>query len=390
MNAPIYLDHNATTPCHPEVVSAMLPFFSDTYGNPSSEHHAYGWLARDVIANTTESIAKAFRVLPKELIYTSGATESINMILKGIVHMFKEKGDHIITCKTEHKAILDTCMFLENEGISVTYLDVDSEGIIRLDELEKALNSKTILVAIMYANNETGVLQPLQEISALTKANDSLLFSDATQALGKIALDHFFEWVDFSCFSAHKIYGPKGVGLTYIKEPFVNRFKSFIQGGGQQRGLRGGTLNTPGIVGLGKAVALCYNDLSDYATQQKELRDYLEKSLLAIDCTHLNGNITQRLPNTTNVSFDFVDGASLLRALGSTVAVSNGSACNSSAVNPSHVLRAMGVSSELAFASLRLGLGRYTTKADIDNAIRQIRTVVAQLREENILWELRK
>ncbi len=389
MDVPIYLDHNATTPCHPEVVSTMLPYFTDTFGNPSSEHHSYGWLTRDVIQMASEEIAQTLKIATKEIIYTSGATESINMVLKGVYAMLKTKGNHIITCKTEHKAVLDTCKFLEKEGAIVTYLDVLPDGRIDLDQLSQSLNSKTILVAIMYANNETGIIQPIEAIAQLVQEQECLFFSDATQALGKIALDDFFEHVDFACFSGHKIYGPKGIGFTYIKEKYHSLFPSFIQGGGQQRGMRGGTYNTPGIIGMAKAITLANEELPHINRKIQELRDRLEKELLAISHTFSNSTTPFRLPGTINLSFAYVDGENLLRALGTRIAVSNGSACNSAAVEPSHVLLAMGIDRSLAYASLRIGIGRTTTTEEIDLALALITKEVSKLREANILWEMR-
>jgi len=389
MDAPIYLDHNATTPCHPEVVSTMLPYFTETFGNPSSEHHSYGWMTRDAIQTASEEIAQTLKIATKEIIYTSGATESINMVLKGVYAMLKAKGNHIITCKTEHKAVLDTCMSLEKEGAVVTYLDVLPDGSVDLEQLSGSLNSKTILVAIMYANNETGVIQPMKAIAQLVQAQDCLLFSDATQALGKIALDDFFEHVDFACFSAHKIYGPKGMGFTYIKEKYLSTFASFIQGGGQQKGMRGGTYNTPGIIGLAKAVALGYADFDKTNIRIQELRDRLEKGLLAIPHSFSNSTTKLRLPGTANISFAYVDGTNLLRALSTRIAISNGSACNSADVTPSHVLLAMGVERSLAYASIRIGLGKDTTPDEVDRAVTILIDEISKQREANILWEMR-
>lgn len=386
----LYFDYNATTPCPKEVVDCMFPYFYEDFGNPSSSHHPYGWLAKNAVEDATLSIAKNLGVSPRSLVYTSGSTESINAILKGITRKMKSKGNHIITTKTEHKAVLDTCTFLEEEGFEVTYLDVDPQGLISIEMFNKMLRPDTILVSVIYANNETGTIQPLREIAKLTHENGSLLFSDTTQALGKVAVTQVLKLVDFACFSAHKVYGPKGIGLVYVKDnEDGNGLPSFIQGGGQQRKQRGGTLNTPLIIGFAKAIEMAYNDLGAEAERLKDLRNKLEAGLLGIELAILNSTANERLPNTVHISFPFVDGTKLLTALSMLIAVSNGSACNSASVEPSHVLMAMGSAPSLALASLRLSLGRYTTAKDIEKAIEIITAEVAQQREQNILWERR-
>ncbi len=386
-----YMDYNATTPCAKEVIDAMLPYFQEDFGNPSSSHHPYGWLAKSAVEDATHEIAGTLGISPNSLIYTSGSTESINMILKGVVRKFGAKGNHIITTRAEHKAVLDTCAFLEEEGFEVSYLGVDAKGLVDTHDLKEALRPDTLLVSIMYANNETGVVQPLEEIAELTHANGSLLFSDTTQALGKMALDPVLEQVDFACFSAHKVYGPKGIGLVYVKDNEEGvALPSFIQGGGQQKGQRGGTINTPLIVGMAKAIQLAQVDLETEQLRLETLRNRLEAELLAIERTISNSRTAQRLPNTAHISFPYVDGANLLTALGRQIAVSNGSACNSASVEPSHVLLAMGVERSLAYASLRMSLGRYTTDGDIEKAIEIIGSEVARQRERNILWERRR
>jgi len=390
MYSPLYFDYNATTPCAIEVVEAMLPHFHHDFGNASS-NHPYGWLAKSAVEEATLQIAKTLGVPANSLIYTSGSTESINMVLKGVSIKMRAKGNHIITSKVEHKAVLDSCAFLEDEGFEVTYLDVDSKGLIHLGQFKNALRPDTILISILYANNETGVIQPLGEIAKLAQANGTLLFSDTTQALGKIRLDKVLGLVDFACFSGHKVYGPKGIGLVYIKNnDDYDVLPSFIQGGGQQKGQRGGTINTPGIVGIAKAIQLVYVKLEEERLRIQALRDQLEEGLLVIEMSVSNNNNTPlRLPNTVNVSFEYVDGANLLSGLSKYIAVSNGSACNSALEEPSHVLMAMGVERSLAYASLRLSIGRYTTQDDIEKAIKIVTREVSKQRENNILWERR-
>lgn len=390
MYSQIYLDYNATTPCDQQVIETMLPYFHEDFGNPSSSHHPYGWLTKDAIATATATIGRILGISPNDIVYTSGATESINMILKEVCRRRQQHGNHIITTKAEHKAVLDTCAFLESEGFSVTYLDVDVQGLISPDAFRNALAPGTILAAILYANNETGVIQPLDEISKAAKENGTLLFSDATQALGKTSLGHLFSLVDFCCFSAHKVYGPKGMGIVYAKNlESSGVLSSFIQGGGQQKGMRGGTLNTPGIIGFAKAVQLAYTNFDRDIGHLVHLRTLLEKGLSTIECTTSNSTAPERLPNTVNISFAYVDGETLLRSLSKYMAVSNGSACNSASVEPSHVLTAMGVKPSLAYASLRLSIGRYTTENDIEKAIGIIKKEVQLQRDNNILWERR-
>jgi len=368
----------------------MLPHFHEDFGNPSSSQHPYGWLAKSSVEDATISIAKNLGVSFGSLIYTSGSTEGINMVLKGVARKLQSKGKHIITTKAEHKAVLDTCAFLEEDDFEISYLDVNSDGLISLETLNKTLRPDTILVSILYANNETGVIQPLDEIAKLTHENGSLLFSDTTQALGKIDLTEVLSQVDFACFSAHKVYGPKGIGLVYIKDnEDGDALPSFIQGGGQQKQQRGGTINTPLIVGFAKAIALAYVNLGEETERLENLRNLLEAGLLEIEMAVSNSLTSQRLPNTVHISFPYIDGANLLTALSRQIAVSNGSACNSASVEPSHVLTAMGVERSLAYASLRLSIGRYTTEDDIEKAVEIITAEVSKQRESNILWERR-
>jgi len=368
----------------------MLPHFHEDFGNPSSSHHPYGWLAKSAVEDATLSIAKNLGVSPKSLIYTSGSTESINMVFKGVARKFQSKGKHIITTRAEHKAVLDTCTFLEEDGFEISYLNVNSDGLISLEDLKESLRVDTILVAVMYANNETGIIQPLDEISKLVHENGSLLFSDTTQALGKVDITEVLQFVHFACFSAHKVYGPKGIGLVYIKDnENGDTLPSFIQGGGQQKKQRGGTINTPLIVGFAKAISLAYENLVEEKKRLEKLQNQLETGLLEIEMAVSNNKDTKRLPNTVHVSFPFVDGANLLTALSRQIAVSNGSACNSASVEPSHVLTAMGIERSLAYASLRLSIGRYTSESDIEKAVEIIVDEVAKQREANILWERR-
>ena len=385
MKNPVYLDYNATTPCSKSVLDAMTPCFKELYGNASSQHHSFGWLASEAIEKATNSIAQDLRIKPNEIIYTSGSTESINTIIKGVYRKNKIKKNQIITVKTEHKAVLDVCALLEKEDAEITYLKVDKNGLISLEELEKTITNKTSIVSIMLANNETGVLQDINYIGEICKKKGALLFSDITQALGKINLKDIFFNVDFACFSAHKIFGPKGIGLTYIKTESKAHLDSFIQGGGQQRNLRGGTYNTPSIVGFSIAIKKSVQNIH-FNNRIAKLRDYMQEKLLEIEGTKINGVEVDRLPNTLNISFDYVDGEKLLFALSQKIAVSNGSACNSSSVHPSHVLKAMGLNNNLAFSSLRISLGITTSKTEINIAIAHIKESIELLRNNNSLW----
>lgn len=391
MDKKIYLDYNATTPCDPIVVDHMLPLFSAKFGNPSSSHHAFGWIARDVVRESTHLIADTLDISAGTLTYTSGATESANMILKSFAGKNEHGLNHIITCKTEHKAVLDTCDWLHtNELADITYLEVDEKGIVDLDQLKDSIQPQTVLIAIMHSNNETGAIQPLDEIGKIIEGRNIRFFTDATQSLGKVSLDVLFEVADYACFSAHKVYGPKGIGLVYCHEgrddPFL---KSLIQGGGQQKRMRGGTLNTPLIAGFAKAIELAYSNLAEEEMRLSGLRNQLESGLMHIELSNSNSRAEHRLPNTINISFSYVDGFKLLSALSKNIAVSNGSACNSSNEDPSHVLRAMGVNPDLAFSSMRISLGRYTTEDEVDQAIEVISEEVAKQRAQNILWERR-
>lgn len=391
MYSQLYFDYNSTTPCRQEVIDAMLTYFNQDFGNPSSSHHPYGWLAKSAVEDATNSIAENLGIAAGSIVYTSGSTEGINMILKGIARKMQHQGKHIITTKAEHKAVLDTCAFLEEDGFEISYLDVNSEGLISLESLSETLRPDTILVSILYANNETGNIQPLDEIAKVTHENGSLLFSDTTQALGKLDVTTILSQVDFACFSAHKVYGPKGIGFVYIRNnENGDAVPSLIQGGGQQKRQRGGTINTPLIVGMAKAIELASVKLEEETFRLTALRNQLEAGLLKIEMAISNNKTTLKLPNTVHISFPYVDGANLLSALSRQIAVSNGSACNSASVEPSHVLAAMGVERSLAYASLRLSIGKYTTDGDIEKAIEIVTNEVYRQREANILWERRE
>ncbi len=391
LKLPIYLDHNATTPCDPRVVEAMIPYFTNSFGNAASRNHPFGWQAEEAVDYAREQIARLIGADPKEIIFTSGATEADNLALKGVFEMYAGKGNHIITCNIEHKAVLDTCKHLEKEGAEVTYLKVTDDGLIDLHELEAAIRPTTILVAIMYANNEIGTVMPIREISAIAKKKGVLVFSDATQAVGKIPVDVNKDGIDLMAFTAHKMYGPKGIGALYVrrKNPRV-KVTAQMDGGGHERGMRSGTLNVPGIVGFGKACELCYNEMAEESKRLSALRDKLENELMSIEEAHLNGSKEHRLPHVTNISFKFVEGEGLLMGFNKDIAVSSGSACTSASLEPSYVLKALGLGDDLAHSSLRFGLGRFTTEEQIDYTIEQVSKTVNRLREMSPLWEMYK
>ncbi|MBL8802573.1 MAG: IscS subfamily cysteine desulfurase [Planctomycetes bacterium] len=389
MKLPIYLDHQATTPCDPRVVEAMLPYFTEHYGNAASRNHKYGWAAEEAVERSREQIAALLGANAKEIVFTSGSTESINLALKGAAEMYADKGKHIITCQAEHKAVLDVCKHLEQQGFEVTYLQPDKSGRVSLEQVAAALRPDTIVVALMWANNEVGTLNPIREIGALCHEKGVLLFTDATQAAGKIPVDVEADHVDMLCLSGHKIYGPKGVGVLYVrrKNPRV-RLVAQMDGGGHERGMRSGTLNVPGIVGLGKACELARTELESEAKRSAELRDHLEKRIFSeLDFVHLNGNREHRLPNNLNISFAFVEGESLLMGI-SDIAVSSGSACTSASLEPSHVLRSMDVGEDLAHSSIRFGVGRFTTREEVDFAADKVIAAVKRLRELSPLYEM--
>ncbi|MER3497382.1 MAG: IscS subfamily cysteine desulfurase [Chitinophagaceae bacterium] len=391
MKFPIYLDHNATTPCDPRVVEAMLPYFTEKFGNAASRNHPFGWQAEEAVDYAREQVAKLIGADSKEIIFTSGATEADNLALKGVFEMYASKGNHIITCNIEHKAVLDTCKHLEKMGAEVTYLKVKNDGLIDLAELEAAFKPATILVAIMYANNEIGTVMPMKEISAMAKKRGVLVFSDATQAVGKIPVDVNKDGIDLMAFTAHKMYGPKGVGALYVrrKNPRV-KVTAQIDGGGHERGMRSGTLNVPGIVGFGKACELCMNEMQQDAERLGKLKNKLETALLNIEEAYLNGHKEHRLPHVTNISFKYVEGEGLMMGFNKNIAVSSGSACTSASLEPSYVLKALGLGDDLAHSSLRFGLGRFTTEEQIDYTIEQVTKTVNKLREMSPLWEMYK
>lgn len=388
---PIYLDNNATTPCDPRVVDAMLPYFTQQFGNAASRHHSFGWQAEAAVDLAREQVAQLIGAEPKELVFTSGATEAINLAVKGVFDTYASKGNHIITGNFEHKAVLDTCQALEKRGAEVTYLEVSPEGLISPEQVEAAIKPTTILIALMYANNEVGTLLPIREIGAVARKHGVLLFTDATQAVGKVPVDVNGDNIDLLSLSAHKLYGPKGVGALYVrrKAPRV-RLTAQMDGGGHERGMRSGTLNVPGIVGLGKACELAQNEMQQEAERLSRLRDKLERGLLQLEETAVNGSREHRLPQVTNITFRYVEGEGLMMALNKQIALSSGSACTSASLEPSYVLKALGLSDEDAYSSLRFGLGRFTTEEAIDYTIEQVSTVVKQLRELSPLWEMHK
>jgi len=388
---PIYLDHNATTPCDPRVIEAMLPYFTNAYGNAASRNHPFGWQAEQAVDTAREQVAQLIGADPKEIIFTSGATEGDNLAIKGVFEMYASKGNHIITCNIEHKAVLDTCKHLEKEGADVTYLKVKDNGLIDLAELEAAIKPTTILIAIMYANNEIGTIMPMKEISRIAKKNGVLVFSDATQAVGKVPVDVNADGIDIMAFTAHKMYGPKGVGALYVrrKNPRV-KVTAQIDGGGHERGMRSGTLNVPGIVGFGKACEICRLEMAEETARVSKLRDKLENALLSIEESYVNGDKDHRLPHVSNISFKYVEGEGLMMGFNQNIAVSSGSACTSASLEPSYVLKALGLGDDLAHSSLRFGLGRFTTEEQIDYTIDQVSSTVLKLREMSPLWEMYK
>lgn len=377
---PIYLDYNATTPVDKRVLEVMLPYFTENFGNASSRTHSFGWLAEDAVKIARQQVAELINCLEQEIVFTSGSTEAINFAIKGVWENYQFKGKHIVTVKTEHKAVLDCCAFLEKRGAKITYLSVDREGLIDLDELKSALSSETILVAVMYANNETGVIQPIKKIADLVHANNSILLCDATQAVGKITIDVEEEHIDLMCVSAHKMYGPKGVGALYVrrKGPRVSLFPQ-MHGGGHERGLRSGTLNVTGIVGLGKACELAKEEMWEDAIRISKLRTKLEQLLCETENVFINGSTKHRLFNTTNITFQGIRSESLINKIPN-IAVALGSACTSALAQPSHVLKAMGLNDDDSFSSIRFSLGKYTTEAEINEAISLFRKLLMELK----------
>ena len=389
MNNLLYLDYNSTTPVDARVVQAMLPFFTEQFGNAASSNHRYGWQAQEAVTIAREQIGNLIGAVKEEIVFTSGATESINLAIRGVVEAYASKGNHIITCATEHRAVLDTCKSIEKKGIEVTVLPVNKQGFIDLDELTKSIKPTTILICIMFANNETGVLQPIEKIGKIAKEKKVLFFCDATQSVGKIHTNVIKDNIDLMAFSAHKLYGPKGCGALYIrrKNPRVS-LKEQITGGGHERNFRSGTLNVPGIVGFGKAAEFCMLEMEVEASRLLLLRDKFEKVLLTKNLITINGDVTNRLAHVSNLCFNMPNGASLLASISKLMAVSSGSACSSSSTEPSHVLKAMSLTDEASKSSIRFSLGRFTTKAEMDWAGEQIINILTTLRNDTHINEL--
>jgi cysteine desulfurase len=391
MKTPIYMDYHATTPVDPRVLQAMLPYFSEKFGNAASRQHAFGVEAEQAVEKARKQIAELIGADPREIIFTSGATESDNLALKGVAEMYAERGNHIITAATEHKAVLDTCKKLEKQGCRVTYLPVQSSGLIDLDRLREAITDQTILISVMHANNEIGVLEPITEIGRMAHERGVLFHTDATQSVGKVPVNVIQDQVDLMSLSGHKMYGPKGIGALYVrrKNPRV-QLTAQMDGGGHERGMRSGTLNVPLIVGFGEACAVCQREMAEEAQRLARLRDKLKDRILAdLEQVYINGTMDSRLPNNLNMSFACVEGESLLMGLHD-VALSSGSACTSATLEPSYVLKALGVSNDLAHTSVRFGLGRFNTEEEVDYVAGRVVETVNKLRELSPLWEMVK
>lgn len=386
---PIYLDNSATTPADPRVVEAMIPYFTQHFGNAASRSHPFGWAAEEAVDYAREQVANLIGASSKEIIFTSGATEAINLAIKGVADMYARKGNHIITAKTEHKAVLDTCKYLQKKGIEVTYLDVDSEGMISLDDIRAAISERTILVSIMMVNNEIGVIQPIKEIAEIAHQYGALFMTDATQAAGKLPIEVNKMGIDLMSFTAHKMYGPKGVGALYVrrKNPRV-KVTAQMDGGGHERGMRSGTLNVPGIVGFGKACEIARLEMQQDAERVQKLRDKLENELGCMEEAYVNGNKQQRSPYISNISFKYVEGEGLMMGFNRDIAVSSGSACTSASLEPSYVLKALGLDDELAHSSIRFSLSRFTSETEVDYAIQSVKRSVERMREMSPLWEM--
>ena len=391
MSKPIYFDNHATTPVDPRVLEAMLPYFTENFGNAASRNHAYGWVAEDAVEKGRKQIASLIGANSKEIVFTSGATESNNLAIKGVAEMYAEKGNHIITAATEHKAVLDTCKHLEKKGCRITYLPLKGDGLVDLDMLRDAITDKTILISIMYANNEIGVIQPVKEIGKIAKERGVLFHSDAVQACGKVPVNVIEDGIDLLSITGHKLYGPKGVGALYVrrKNPRV-QLTAQMDGGGHERGMRSGTLNVPGIVGLGAACEIAQREMPEESARLRALRDKLRATLEAnLEEVYINGSMEHRLPNNLNMSFAYVEGESLLMGIND-IAVSSGSACTSATLEPSYVLKALGLGDDLAHTSIRFGLGRFNTEAEVDYVAQKMIDVVNKLRELSPLWEMFK
>ncbi len=387
----IYLDNNATTPCDPRVVETMLPYFYEHPGNAASRNHPFGWVAEEAVDYAREQVAKVIGADEKEIIFTSGATEANNLALKGVFEMYSRKGNHIITCTTEHKAILDTCEHLKKMGGAVTYLEVNDKGEINLEELEAAITPKTVLVSLMFANNETGVIHPMKKIGEICAKHGVLFHTDATQAVGKLPIDVSELGIHLLSFTAHKMYGPKGVGALYVrrKNPRV-KVTAQMDGGGHERGMRSGTLNVPGIVGFGRACQIALEDMATDRARIEALRNKLEAKLMSIEETYINGTPENRMPHVTNISFKHVEGEGLMMTFNQTIAVSSGSACTSASLEPSYVLKALGLGDDLAHSSIRFSLGRFTTEEDVDRAVDLVTNGVNHMRDLSPIWEMYK
>jgi cysteine desulfurase len=390
MKLPIYLDNNATTQVDPRVFEVMIPFFLNDFGNAASKSHPFGWKAEEAVDYAREQIAALIGANEKEIIFTSGATESNNLAIKGVYEMYAAKGNHFITVTTEHKAVLDACKHLEKLGAEITYLPVGSDGLLKVEQVAEAIKPNTVLVSVMYGNNELGVIQPIREIGKLCKEKGVLFHTDATQAVGKIPVDVLADNIDLMSFTAHKMYGPKGIGALYVrrKNPRV-KVTAQMDGGGHERGMRSGTLNVPGIVGLGKACELARLEMDSEAIRLSVLRDKLENALLNLEESYVNGSAEHRLPHTANISFKYVEGEGLMMGI-KDIAVSSGSACTSASLEPSYVLKNLGLDDELAHSSLRFGLGRFTTEEEVDYTINCVTEAVNKLRDMSPLWEMFK
>jgi cysteine desulfurase len=385
LKLPVYLDYNATTPCDPRVVEAMLPYFSEVYGNAASRTHSFGWAAEEAVTIAREQVARLIGAESREIVFTSGATEADNLALKGVFEKYASKGNHLITARTEHKAVLDTCAHIEKMGGEVTYLPVDHYGFVDPAAVASAIRPTTILISLMYANNETGVLHPVRAIGAIAHEHGIPFFCDATQAAGKIPIDVQTDGIDLLAFSAHKLYGPKGAGALYVrrKNPRI-ALAAQLDGGGHEHQMRSGTLNVPGIVGFGKAADLCLAEMNTEGLRLLTLRDKLEHALLDLGDTHINGHPTERLPHVTNMSFRHIESQALMLSVAREIALSSGSACTSASLEPSYVLKAMGVSDNLAHASLRFSLGRFTSPEAIDYAITHLSASIRRLRTQHM------
>lgn len=387
LKLPIYLDYSATTPVDPRVAEKMIPYLVEKFGNPASRSHAFGWEAEAAVEEAREEVAKLVNADPKEIIWTSGATESDNLAIKGAAHFYSGKGKHVITVKTEHKAVLDTCRELEREGFEVTYLDVREDGLIDLDVFRAALRPDTILVSVMFVNNEIGVIQPIAEIGEICRAKGIIFHVDAAQATGKVDIDLQQLKVDLMSFSAHKTYGPKGIGALYVRRKPRVRLEAQMHGGGHERGFRSGTLATHQIVGMGEAFRIAREEMAAENKRIRALRDRLLTGLQDIEHVHINGDLEHRIPHNLNISFAYVEGESMLMAI-KDLAVSSGSACTSASLEPSYVLRALGRDDELAHSSIRFTIGRFNTEEEIDYAIRLLHDKIGKLRELSPLWEM--